>query len=130
MAAETGSPRGISWVQKIINRFKTRREPESDRGGVAGGGETSRAEYLPKGRVTTSDHFVEYKAYRIHPSPHLTGLWISMIVSIGTRKAIAKDSLTEMVTRIPGEYPSEAEALLAARQYIDHLEGSEETSAK
>jgi len=29
------------------------------------------------------------------------------------------------VTRVPGEYESEAEALRAAAQYIDHLEGNE-----
>ncbi len=68
---------------------------------------------------------VEYKAYRIFAAPHLAGLWISMIVNLGKGRPPTEDSLTKTVTRIPGEYPSEAEALLAARQYIDHLEGSE-----
>ncbi len=76
------------------------------------------------------DDAVEYKAYRIYTRPHLPGLWISMIVNLGQRKPASEDSLTTMVTRIPGEYPSDAEALLAARQYIDHLEGTEEGSQR
>jgi len=49
----------------------------------------------------------------------MSGLWVSMIVSIGTRQSTTKDSLTDTVTRVPGEYQSEAEALEAAKQYID-----------
>lgn len=67
-----------------------------------------------------------YKEHRIHASrmPN-SGQWISTIVKLGQARAITKDSLTAKVTRVPGEYPSEAEALQAAAQYIDHLEGSE-----
>ena len=42
-----------------------------------------------------------------------------MIVSIGTRQSTTKDSLTDTVTRVPGEYQSVAEALEAAKRYID-----------
>lgn len=68
------------------------------------------------------DKGVVYKAYRIHVSDLLSGLWLSKIVSIGERKPMTKDSLTDAVTRVPGEYPSKAEALQAAKQYIDHVE--------
>ncbi len=40
----------------------------------------------------------------------MSDLWISMVVRIGPRKLLTKDSLTDTVTRIPREYPSEAEA--------------------
>ena len=67
-----------------------------------------------------------YKEYRIHAGrlPN-SGHWISTIVKLGQMRAITKDSLTAKVTRVPGEYESEAEALRAAAQYIDHLEGIE-----
>ena len=125
MAADTRPPRDVSWVQKLINRFKMRRDPESGPGEVGGARGTSRAACVPTGGGATLDHFVEYKAYRIHTRPHLAGLWISMLVRIGTPKPVTKDSLTDTVTRVPGEYPSEAEAQMAATQYIDHLEGRE-----
>jgi hypothetical protein len=32
---------------------------------------------------------------------------------------MTKDSLTDTVTRVPGEYPSEDEAIQAAKRYID-----------
>ncbi len=60
-----------------------------------------------------------YKGYRIHtarlPSEH----WLSEIVKLGEKKAMTKDSLTAEVTRVPGEYASEAEAFQAAKRYID-----------
>ena len=66
------------------------------------------------------------REYRIHATrlPH-SGHWIIALVKLGQTRAITKDSLTEKVTRVPGEYPSEPEALQAAAQYIDHLEGGE-----
>ena len=122
MAADTRSPKAVSWVRKIINRFKPRRETESDGGKAGGVAGTSRAEYLPKGRAAAFDRAVQYKAYRIHTTPHLTGLWISLIVSIGTPKPVTKDSLTNTVTRVPGEDQSAAKALEAAKRYIDEAE--------
>ncbi len=67
-----------------------------------------------------------YKEHRIHASqlPH-RGHWIIVIVKLGQARRITADSLTEKVTRVPGEYPSKAEALQAAAQYIDHLEGND-----
>ena len=45
-----------------------------------------------------------------------------MIVRIGKRRPITKDSLTDAVSCIPGDYPSEEEAVLAAKRYIDEKE--------
>jgi Arc/MetJ-type ribon-helix-helix transcriptional regulator len=46
---------------------------------------------------------------------------------------MTKDSLTDTVTRVPGEYPSEEEAMQAAMRYIDeqeaHLREQRETQA-
>jgi hypothetical protein len=42
-----------------------------------------------------------------------------MVVSLGRRKPLTGDSLTERVRRVPGEYPSEAEAIQAGKHYID-----------
>ena len=66
-----------------------------------------------------------YKGHRIHTSHLFSGLYVSMIVRLGKPKPATKDSLTDTVTRVPGECHSEAEAVLAAKQYIDHLEGRE-----
>ena len=59
-----------------------------------------------------------YKAYRIYTTSR-SGLWVSMIVGIGKRKARTKDSLTDTVTRVPEEYHSREEAMQAAKRYID-----------
>jgi hypothetical protein len=67
-----------------------------------------------------------YKEHRIHARRlPKSGHWISTIVKLGPTRALTKNSLTARVTRVRGEYQSEAEALQAAAQYIDHLEGSE-----
>ena len=60
-----------------------------------------------------------YKTHRIHTSRLMRGPWVSIVVSIGTRQPMTKDSLTDTVTRVPGEYPSEDEAIQAAKHYID-----------
>jgi hypothetical protein len=60
-----------------------------------------------------------YKEHRIHTTPLLSGRWISAIVNIGKKKVMTKDSLTEAVTRVPGEYESEEQATQAAKEYID-----------
>jgi hypothetical protein len=60
-----------------------------------------------------------YKSHRIHTTPLFSGRWISSIVNMGNRKVVTKDSLTAVVTRVPGEHDSEADALQAATQYID-----------
>jgi hypothetical protein len=67
-----------------------------------------------------------YKEYRIHVDQMpKSGQWISTIVRLGQSLRINKDSLTAKAARVPGEYPSEAEALRRARQYIDDMERSE-----
>ena len=60
-----------------------------------------------------------YKAHRIHTKSTMSGLWVSIIVSIGTRNPLTKDSLTDSVTRVPGEHHTEGEAIQAAKRYID-----------
>ncbi len=60
-----------------------------------------------------------YKQYRIHTAELSSGEWVASIVNMGKRKLITKDSLTMAVTRIPKEYSSEAEAIQAAKDYID-----------
>jgi hypothetical protein len=60
-----------------------------------------------------------YKAYRIHTTRLTFGTYISMIVSVGKRKLLTDDSLTETVLRVPGEFFSKEEAILAAKLYID-----------
>jgi hypothetical protein len=60
-----------------------------------------------------------YKEYRIHTKRLFSGRWVGAIVNVGKRKVLTKDSLTEAVTRIPGEYDSEDETVQAAKGYID-----------
>ena len=60
-----------------------------------------------------------YKAHRIHATRLYSRPYVSLIVSIGKGQPMTKDSLTDTVTRVPGEYPSEDEAIQAAKRYID-----------
>ena len=60
-----------------------------------------------------------YKQHRIHTRQLYSGPWLSMIVNVGRKTVPSKDALTDTVTRVPGEYGSEEEALQAAREYID-----------
>lgn len=59
------------------------------------------------------------KGYRIHTSSLFSGIYISMIVRLGTRNPLTTNSLTDTVTRVPGEYATEDQAVQAARAYID-----------
>jgi hypothetical protein len=63
-----------------------------------------------------------YKNYRIHTKPLLSGLWIASIVNFGKRRVSNTNSLTAAVSRVPGEYDSEQEAIEAAKRYIDQRE--------
>lgn len=81
-----------------------------------------RPEDEPGEGMPSMDHGVLYKNHRIHLSHLKSGLWLSQIVSIGERTPVTEDSLTDTVTRVPGEYLSQAEALEAANSYIDRLE--------
>ncbi len=60
-----------------------------------------------------------YKQYRIHTERLPSGLWLVQIVNVGSRKMPTKDSLTDAVMRIPGEYDSEEAAIGATKEYID-----------
>ena len=60
-----------------------------------------------------------YKQHRIHTTRLSSGPWLSLIVNLGKKTVLTKDALTDTVTRVPGEYGSEEEALQAAREYID-----------
>lgn len=61
-----------------------------------------------------------YKQHRIHTTRLPSGLWLSKIVNIGKKTIPTKDALTDAVTRVPGEFRLEDEAIQAARAYIDH----------
>ncbi len=60
-----------------------------------------------------------YRQHRIHTTRLPSGLWLSKIVKLGIKKTVTKDSLTAAVTRVPGEYDSEAKAIQSAKHYID-----------
>ncbi len=60
-----------------------------------------------------------YKAHRIHITRLYSRPYISMIVRLGKQTARTTHSLTDTVTRVPGEYPSAEEAIEAAKRYID-----------
>jgi hypothetical protein len=60
-----------------------------------------------------------YKEHRIHTSRLPSGRWLSTLVRLGGQRTLTKDSLTAAVTRVPGEYGSELEALQAAKRYVD-----------
>jgi len=47
---------------------------------------------------------------------------VSIIVKLGAKKVMTKDSLTPAASRVPGEYDSEDEAVRTARRYIDEDE--------
>jgi hypothetical protein len=61
-----------------------------------------------------------YKEHRIHTTRLFSGPWICTIVNVGRKTVPTKDALTETVTRVPGEYAVEDEAIQAARMYIDY----------
>lgn len=42
-----------------------------------------------------------------------------MLVKLGEKKMMTKDSLTPAVTRVPGEYDTEDEAVRSAKRCID-----------
>jgi hypothetical protein len=75
-------------------------------------------ERIPRGGTYSVKEDPIYKEHRIHTTPLLSGRWISAIVNFGKKKVVTKDSLTDTVTRVPGEYDSEEQALRAAREYI------------
>lgn len=60
-----------------------------------------------------------YRGYRLYTSRLLSEHWLCKIVKLGKGKVTTKDSLTAKVIGIPGEYDSEAEALQAAKRYVD-----------
>lgn len=63
-----------------------------------------------------------YKEHRIHSSRLAGGRWLSMVVKLGKKKVMTKHSLTPAVTRVPGEYDTEEEAIRSAKRYIDEDE--------
>ena len=65
-----------------------------------------------------------YKEHRIHTARLPSGRWLGTIVNLGKEKRMTKDSLTAAATRIWGEYHSEAEAIEAAKRYIDAENGT------
>ena len=78
---------------------------------------------MRRGGKTNLTEGLVYKEHRIHSSRLASGLWLSMIVKLGRRKVMTRDSLTAAVTRVPGEYDCEEEAIRVAKRYIDDEEG-------
>ena len=72
-----------------------------------------------KGGMSDVNKAPVYKAHRIHTTRLFSRPYVSMIVSLGKRTPLTTNSLTDTVTRVPGEYPSEEEAIHAAKRYID-----------
>ena len=62
-----------------------------------------------------------YKQHRIHTARLPSNRYISSIVNMGKKKALTEDSLTDAVTRVPGEFESEDFAIQAAKDYIDRV---------
>jgi hypothetical protein len=60
-----------------------------------------------------------YRGYRLHTARLPSGRWLCSLVRLGPQHQMTPDSLTPVVTRVPGEYASEAEALEAAQRYIN-----------
>ena len=60
-----------------------------------------------------------YRQHRIHPLQLPSGVWRVAVVNVGKQKMTNGDSLTHAVMRIPGEHGSEAQAVQAAKEYID-----------
>ncbi len=60
-----------------------------------------------------------YRGYRIHTSQLFSETFVSMIVRLGGRSPLTTNSLTDTVTRVPGEYENQEQAIRAARAYID-----------
>jgi hypothetical protein len=52
-----------------------------------------------------------------------------MVVSLGQRQPLTSDSLADTVTRVPGEYPSDDEAIQAAKRYIDAADAGRQEKA-
>ncbi len=82
---------------------------------------------MTPGRSTDGMQSPVYKQYRIHAQRMaISGQWIASIVNCGKQKRTTKNSLTATVTRIPKEYESKAEAVQAAKDYIDQQEIQEQ----
>lgn len=60
-----------------------------------------------------------YRGYRMHTSQLFSETYVSLIVRLGGRDPLTTNSLTDTVTRVPGEHADEAQAIQAARAYID-----------
>ncbi|RPI00593.1 MAG: hypothetical protein EHM71_17220 [Zetaproteobacteria bacterium] len=60
-----------------------------------------------------------YKGHRIHTKRLFSGAWIGTLVNLGKETIPTRHALTDSVTRVPGEYESEDQAIQAARAYID-----------
>ena len=69
--------------------------------------------------MTKFDNALVYKGYRIHTSQLFSATYVAMIVRLGGRIPLTTNSLTDTVTRVPGEHANEEQAIQAARAYID-----------
>ena len=60
-----------------------------------------------------------YKHHRIHTTQLLSGVWVASIVRLGAAADGTRVGGGPPVERIRGEYPSQGEAVSAAKQYVD-----------
>ena len=60
-----------------------------------------------------------YKEHRIHTTELRSGIWRAAVVNVGKRRMTSGDSLTDVVTRIPGEHDTQAQAIQIAKEHID-----------
>ena len=77
-----------------------------------------------QGRSTEVKESPIYKQRRIHTMQLPSGIWRVAVANVGKHKMTSGDSLTEVVMRIPGEHRTEAEAIQAAKEYIDRQEAN------
>ncbi len=62
-----------------------------------------------------------YKRHRIHTSQLASGVWLVSIVRLGAVRTDTRPGEGPPVERIPGDFPSQGEAVSAAKAYIDQI---------
>ena len=71
-----------------------------------------------------------YKMHRIHTTRLPSGVWVVSIVRLGVARDDARFGGGPPVERIRGEYRSQAEAVSAAKQYVDRGDTPPEIAVK
>ena len=60
-----------------------------------------------------------YRQHRIHTTRLFSGVWVVAVVHLGTAPPPGRMHAGPPVEHLRGEHPSEAEAIAAARHFID-----------